>query len=360
MSQSLLRQMPRALRPTFLAAGLLLAACGDANPTEQPPPPVAPVDAGIMGMSSPNAVVCVRDTAGTTWCSRADTGGLFRVTGGSVAPGTGRGPIPARGVVAVFTVDCPAREVLVDRDGPRRNGGAEVDVSCQPAGCMPQPSGLLAWYTFDETAGDSAADLANPGTGDAARLFDTRPVPGRVLGGLDLSETSAYAQAPATRNVGTGDFSIAMWIRLGPNGTRGFFTLLDKRDEDPIRGYHMVLGFGEPLIQLADAGEYDGWYNYHSGIFDKLTADRWHHLAVTVQRASAEGVRWYVDGEPAGVVGDPRGRQGSLDSAAPLLIGRHAFHGSSGMDGAMDELMIIDRALTPGEVVALRARAFCR
>lgn len=344
-----------AVRSAAITALMMLhAACGgEENPVDPPPPP----DAGIAGVSNANAIVCARDAAGTEWCTRANAAGSFEITRSDVAPGTGTGTLPAQGVFLVYTVDCRTRGRSVDRSGPQRNGGSWLDVRCAPDGCMAAPSGLLAWYTFDETAGDTAADLAAaPAT---ARLFGTAHAPGRVLGGLEVLG-DGYAQAPADRNLGTGDFSISLWIRVQADLAYGFYSILDKREPSPIRGYHLVLSGGEPLIQLADAGEYGGWYNYHSEIYGRFMDGEWHHLAVTVQRASAEGVRWYVDGQPAGVVGDPRGRPGSLDSTVPLLIGSHSFYGTTGVGGTLDELMIVKRVLSPAEIASLQSRHACR
>jgi hypothetical protein len=116
----------------------------------------------------------------------------------------------------------------------------------------------------------------------------------------------------------------------------------------------------EPLIQLADAGENGGWYNYHSNIHGMLGDGAWHHLVVTVDRDSPEGVRWYVDARPEGVVGDPTGRQGTLNSTAALLAGSHSFYGGGGLNASLDELQIVNRVLSPAEITDLHAHHACR
>lgn len=303
--------------------------------------------------------MCARDAAGTTWCTRANAAGAFLITSAEVAPGTGTGPIPEQGVLTVYTVDCPGGGKPVDRGGAEAYGGPWLDVRCTPDGCVAAPSGLLAWYRFDETAGTTAADFPSVGGPSPLALHGGSHVEGKVLGALAL-DTDAYAVGDASKNVGTGDFSIALWIRVAPGGAGGI-SILDKRDTAPIRGYHLVLYFGEPLIQLADGGDFGGWYNYTSGITSLVLADGgWHHLAVTVRRASREGIRWYVDGVPAGEVGDPTGRQGSLSSGSPLYVGRHSFYEEGWLRGAIDELQIVNRVLEPGEVSTLFARHACR
>ena len=345
----------------FAAAVLLLSAgCGEGTPTVsgQPrQPPVAPgtpqADAGIAGISNAGSTVCARDGAGATWCTRADTAGAFRITRAEVEPGTGTGLLPVQGELVVFNVDCGASGKTVDRSGPQRNGGDWLDVRCTLAGCVAPPSGLLAWYRFDEALGDTVADHADAAPRSTLRLHGPAAhVPGRVLRAVQFTTRTAYASGGADKNVGTGDFSIALWIRNGPDGA--FSTLLDKRDSNPLRGYHMILYNGEPLIQLADAGENGSSYNYHAG-FRVAWDEQWHHLVVTVERASPSGVRWYYDGLPAGVVGDPTGRQGSLSSARALTVGW-----GSGYMGSVDELQIVNRVLAPAEIATLYARPSCR
>jgi hypothetical protein len=251
-----------------------------------------------------------------------------------------------------------AAAMLVFAAGACAGGNTPRTMVSLPPGCVAAPSGLLAWYRFDETAGTSAADFPSVGEPSPLTLRGGSHVEGKVLGALGL-DGGAYAVGDASKNVGTGDFSIALWIRAAP-GTWDS-TILDKRDRAPIRGYHIKLAGSEPLIQLADGGVHRGWYNYFSGIRSPGLLDGgWHHLAVTVRRASREGIRWYVDGVPAGVVGDPTGRQGSLSSSSPLHVGRHSFHKSAPMRGAIDELQIVSRVLEPDEVATLFARHACR
>lgn len=228
----------------------------------------------------------------------------------------------------------------------------------QPDGCMPAPPGLLGWYRFDEAAGARAADHPNAAPASPLRLHASRHGSGRVLGALEPGR-KGHAEGAADKNLGTEDFSIAVWLRLEPGGEYSS-TVLDKRDMSfPVRGYHMGFFGGGPVLQLADGGVHGGWYNYHSMIDTDLADGEWHHLVVTVQRASITGVRWYLDGRPAGKVGDPTGRQGSLDSARPLLVGLHASGGSR-FQGGIDELQLFNRVLPLAEVATLYARPFCR
>jgi hypothetical protein len=229
----------------------------------------------------------------------------------------------------------------------------------QPDGCVAPPAGLLAWYRFDEAGWHTAADHPNAAPASPLRLYGAGGGTGRVLGGLELAGGIAYARGAADKNVGTDDFSIAFWLRLHGGPDNRFRSLLDKRDERPIRGYHLAMHGDQPVLQMADGRGY-GYFNYHAGIPPGLMDGEWHHLAVTVRRASPAGVRWYVDGRAAGVAGNATYHTGSLDSRAPLLVGSQSFSGPTLIGGAVDELMILTRVLTPAEVSALYTRHACR
>ena len=361
----------RTLRWVAGAVLLLSGGCSESSPSEpapqrpqqpeqpqQPPPSQPNPDVGIRGVSDPYSIVCARDAAGTTWCSVASATGAFQIVESTTTPGTGIGSLPAQGQFQVYNVACPSRGLQVDRSGAQRNGGDWLDVRC--VGCVAPPAGLLAWYRFDEPAGDTVADYPNAAAPSPLRLHGTTTrIPGKWFGGLDFPLEQGYAQGSAARNLGTGDFSIALWLRLDADDVPGFSTLLDKRHEDAgMHGYHIAFFGTEPLIQLADGGDNGGWYNYHAN-FSMAADGEWHFLVVTVDRDSPSGVRWYYDGVPVGNVGDPTGRQGSLDSTAPLLVGRHAFFGS-GFSGALDELQIVNRVLPPEEITARYQQPSCR
>lgn len=346
----------RATPPRVLRAAALLLAAGCSEGTSSTEPQPEP-DAGISGITNANAVVCARNVAGTTWCSQADVTGAFRITRAD-GPATGTGLLPAAGVFDVFTVDCPGAAKPVDRGTPQRNGGSWLDVRCRPDGCMAPPSGLLAWYRFDEVTGDSAVDHANAAPPSRLTLYGAGHAPGKVLGGMLLDGAAGHAEGAGDKNLGTGDFSIALWMRASPDAW-SFSSILDKRDAAPIRGYHLALSGGELLLQMADAGEYAGWYNYHSGIFG-VTDGGWHFVVVTVERASTTGIKWYVDGHPAGAIADPTGRRGSLSSSAPLRVGRHSHYEGVYFGGGIDELQLFNRVLPPAEVTALHNRHLCR
>jgi hypothetical protein len=93
-----------------------------------------------------------------------------------------------------------------------------------------------------------------------------------------------------------------------------------------------------------------GIFNTETGVFsvassDRLGAGTWHHFVLTYDGA---WVRLYIDG----LLKDSRRAIGFTTSAtAPVLFGR-LFNGKAFFNGAMDEIRIYSRVLSPEEVLA--------
>src|SRR5437763_5984842 len=103
------------------------------------------------------------------------------------------------------------------------------------------------------------------------------------------------------------------------------------------------------LLQLADGVGATGYTNYVSPALTPALSDgNWHLIAVTVQRSSTSGIRWYHNGVAFGT-NDPTNRMGSLKNNSPLRIGtRTADSPLTGFfRGDLDELEIFNRVLTP-------------
>jgi hypothetical protein len=84
-----------------------------------------------------------------------------------------------------------------------------------------------------------------------------------------------------------------------------------------------------------------------------IATGQWVFVAITVDRDSTTGIRWYVNGQPAGTPGNPTVRPGSLANSAPLLIGKHLNNASAFFAGSLDEIELFHRVLLPEEAQAL-------
>ncbi|MCL5028104.1 MAG: SpaA isopeptide-forming pilin-related protein [Bacteroidetes bacterium] len=225
-------------------------------------------------------------------------------------------------------------------------------------GCVDPPSGMVAWWSLDETSRYKWPDFAgynNFGTLTNGPI----PVAGKVLGALQFDGIDDYVEVAdhPELNFGTGDFSFDSWIKT--NDTVGVRVILDKRTEVPdlftaYKGYSIFLNDGKLSLQLADGTPLNSYTNYASPV---LVGDgKWHHIAITVNRNNVHGMLFYLDGVPT-QFGDPTQHQGSLSNANSLRIGSNSFTdiftGIGTFKGILDEIELFKRVLTPQEVQAI-------
>lgn len=220
--------------------------------------------------------------------------------------------------------------------------------------CATAPPGLVAWWTGDtdgtELIGAHHATL----TSQAANEEVQAGVAGAVAGAFTFAGATSYASVAddAALDVGTGDFSIALWLRT--SCTNSTCVYLDKRNGGSSLGYSLYSIDGILGLQLNDPVSGFGNYPSVSNILD----DNWHFVVVSVQRASSTGLHFYLDNKLDATL-NPMGRQGSLDNDSPLIFGaRSGDVKSSALSGHADasfydEVQLYKRALSAAEVQAI-------
>ncbi len=218
----------------------------------------------------------------------------------------------------------------------------------------------IATYTFSESNGYTIVDDAHANHGGISRNV------GRVAGPVGKAirihnASTVYIPNAPQLNVGTGDFSIALWIRT--DGDSGVKRIFDKRiRSSTLLGYHMYLWDGDLGFQLADGrGEIPKckWdnatpqcTNFTSNAF--VADGKWHHVVVTVDRDQVNGMKFYIDGSNVAQF-DPTGRQGSLDNNAswnmPLAMD------AKGLPLDVDEFHIFDHVISAETIRSLHAQS---
>ncbi|PKL83487.1 MAG: hypothetical protein CVV24_04810, partial [Ignavibacteriae bacterium HGW-Ignavibacteriae-3] len=225
-------------------------------------------------------------------------------------------------------------------------------------GCVNPPSGMVAWWSLDETSRSKWPDFA--GYNNFGTLMNGPiPVAGKVLGALQFDGIDDYVEVAdhSELNFGTGNFSFDAWIKT--NASDGVRVILDKRTETSglftiYQGYSIFLNEGKLHLQIANGAFMNSYTNYPSPV---LVADgNWHHIAITVSRTNTQGIIFYVDGAQI-QFGNPTGYQGSLTNTSSLRIGSQTFAGSfSGIGkfkGILDEIELFNRVLTQAEIVSI-------
>jgi RNA polymerase sigma-70 factor (ECF subfamily) len=220
------------------------------------------------------------------------------------------------------------------------------------------PPGLVGHWTFDDGAGSAVArDSSGRGNDCLLQKLDPRQAwrPGAVGTGLTFAE-GGWLECPAVGALAsvTSELTIGAWVARGK-----------------VRpGYHAVvtrqLGLGREDQFMFGFANSELLFTSHVWRGGKVTRPlpeglgEWFHVAVT--RSHDGTIILYVDGAE---LGRGHSQPGRLEGGTnPLLIGG-AHNGperdrtQSHFDGAIDDLVIYDRALSPAAVAAL-ARAQAR
>jgi hypothetical protein len=167
----------------------------------------------------------------------------------------------------------------------------------------------------------------------------------------------------------TQPYTLDFWMRLRPDQPYVDST----RPEGPAA--NVLYSSGSVNGQGYEIGLLDGRLTYsitHNAPYeqlkislqDQLPAGRWVHVTTTYDgHSSAKGMRFYIDGKlaPVAVEHDhltlttlPQGPPNSLFFAYYGLASGTNFNRTELVDGALDELRVITRALTPMEVAYLQ------
>jgi hypothetical protein len=211
--------------------------------------------------------------------------------------------------------------------------------SANHQGCAPVPTGLSAWFTFDEEL------FRKPGEHSPQR------VPGMVGSALKFNGKDQYVEIPASTpglDMGEDDFTIELWVRTASSLHTP--SIVDKRDHAPL-GYLIFLYQGHPGIQVGNGANPDAALAKSVSI----AGNAWHHVAGVVKRLPPEQFVIYVDGVKQPEVSMYSAPLVNLDVPTPVWLGRH--HANSYVprediyfEGEIDELSFYHRALTAAEI----------
>jgi hypothetical protein len=223
-----------------------------------------------------------------------------------------------------------------------------------PPVCIPPPPGLLAWYPADGFGTDVV------GTNDAPAA------PGYATGKVGLAFSFPdygviqHTIATAPLNFGSNaDFSIEAWVESQRIGVADFpnQTIASKvRGQTQVSfgtGYSLWLSQGRLAFSMGAIS--DGISN--AATFASTSPDlrdgHFHHVAVSLVRSATNGGNLYVDGQVV-LTFDPTPLIGSLSNNVPLVIGNSLNSSGVFFYGLIDELSFYERALSPGEVLAIK------
>jgi hypothetical protein len=198
---------------------------------------------------------------------------------------------------------------------------------------------IVAAWTFDEGTGKDIHDVSGNGN-DGELVGGAKWVDGKFGKALDFDGSTNYIEVPfddSMKVLNQGDFTLAAWYK-----------------PDVIPKKHVVFQQGDSggtgrtwLFTHQDAGEirsYLGGNTTASGI--NAEAGEWYHTAVVVtEGGGVDSVQLYINGEIAGAPF----AIAMEDSEGNYFIGCHKDIVDL-MDGIIDDLVLIKKALSEAEV----------
>ncbi|HPY29322.1 MAG TPA: CARDB domain-containing protein [Verrucomicrobiota bacterium] len=219
----------------------------------------------------------------------------------------------------------------------------------QKPACVAPPDDLVLWLPGEGDAKDSASGLN--GALSAGVSFTEGRV-GRAFRFVDSPDSYVTLPNSPLWLPANNQLSIAAWVKPDFTVTGDKTdTILSKRDGCGTFSYHfgvmkghrgitgpIYFGLSSPSGQTPDS----------TGVVPD--DGQFHHVAVTFNgNAASNNIRFYIDGQPAGVAHGP---QIIPVTTAPPVIGKHAECGYySSAD--MDEITFFQRALSAQEIAAL-------
>jgi len=207
----------------------------------------------------------------------------------------------------------------------------------------PTTSGLVGYWTMDETSGTTVADSSGNGNNGTMVNMDgnTDHVPGMIGNGLDFDGTNDYVNAGSGASLDDiGDMSACVWSYARPILNGNFATVLYKYDPSGQSGWDMYYG---------GAAHSNG----NSGGAEPTQAvlEGWNHFCVVNTDTGDTGasITLYVNGVVNPDNGFAWGNNGN-DAAYNLIIGAGGTTPNDPFNGILDEVRVYNRPLTANEV----------
>jgi hypothetical protein len=219
----------------------------------------------------------------------------------------------------------------------------------EPTACLQSPSGMTLWLPLDEFYGTTA--LNPPGTA-GAYVGAAAVVAGKVSRARQFNGTpSQHLNVPnyAGINFANFDFTLEAWILPGTIAGKQIIVSKEATQSGVTRGYSFFINNGFLGLDMAD-----GTTSTFLTSSAAVAAGSWAHVGVTVNRHSATGGVFYVNGAPVSTF-DPRPRNHSITNTSPLRVACDALTGGSCYQGSVDEVVAYARALTASEMQAIFA-----
>ncbi len=202
--------------------------------------------------------------------------------------------------------------------------------------------GLVSRWTFDDVDIDGKTAKDVQGNNDGAIEGAPEVVEGKIGNALNFDGVADHvvvASDDDSMNFGVGDFSICAWVKTTATSGRWAQRQDIAGKGDPSgSGYALSADSNKAFLWVGGAGEVPGTTDINDG--------EWHHL---IGMRKGSDIFLYVDGQL-----DAQGTNAeNVDTATSCIIAKHPTKGESFFAGAIDEVLIYNRALNEDEIKQL-------
>lgn len=207
-------------------------------------------------------------------------------------------------------------------------------------------------YRFD---GDVTDDSLNAHDATAHGLKYTEGVSGQAIH-TTSSRTHAICKSPRLSLTGWSALTVALWFKVDRFSSYG--RLVSRGNVGKLGAFRLVVGgkFGQRELDAAFGVTVGPDQSVGLRLPRFAVPGQWHHVAGVYD---GNEVRYYVDGQLAGSEPMPEELRGAqlweaedVDLMVGKCSGRRSWHDTH-IVGAIDELVIYDRALRPHQIQAL-------
>lgn len=171
-------------------------------------------------------------------------------------------------------------------------------------------------------------------------------VDGVVGKALSFSGNNNFINMGDVLDMGTSSFSICAWVKSASASTGNGIVFKRGNGNNVAAGYGLDMPNGTFQFHIADGTNYQ---NLIAGTSGKYNDGKWHHVAAVATRGA--DLKIYVDGQFINSAAETN--VGNINSDTCLAIGGLTLNGItcySSFTGAIDEVMIFNKALTAAEV----------
>lgn len=210
-------------------------------------------------------------------------------------------------------------------------------------------------YTAAWHLGESGASITDATINqyNGTRNGSQARTPGMCGYAQSMDGVSSFTDMGNVVNPGTADFTVCAWVKRTAAGIQTIVSKSAGGSAGPEYGW---------LIQLDNDGAFGIYIATQSGTWGTkgtfvLTANKWitdtlwHHTAAVINRLNSNNCRVYLDGNDVSTL--PTGGDiiniGAIANNLPLRIGSDA-PGNYHWKGALDEISVLYRALSPDEI----------